>query len=61
MAQYYKYAQKESMEPTKSVITGEVVAGQAKKIRKEAEQLIKSLETNQFDIGEKLATIKQNG
>ena len=49
------------MEPTKSVITGEVVAGQAKKIRKEAEQLIKSLETNQFDIGEKLATIKQNG
>lgn len=49
------------MEPTKAVIAGEVVAGQAKKIRKETEQLIKSLETNQFDIGEKLATIKQNG
>jgi hypothetical protein len=49
------------MEPTKIVIAGEVTAGQSKKIRKETEQLIRSLETNQFDIGEKLATIKQNG
>ncbi len=49
------------MEPIKSVIVGEAVAGEAAKARKQVEKLIQSHILDQFDIGELLWKIKKNG
>lgn len=46
-------------EPT--VIVGEKVAGEAAKVRKQLEQLIKKVNTSAFDIADLLYTIKKNG
>ena len=49
------------MEPIKSVIVGEVVAGEAAKTRKQVEKLIQAHILDQFDIGDLLWKIKKNG
>src|SRR5271170_2673205 len=41
-------------------IVGEAVAGQGKKLCKQAEGIINSLETNQYDLGEILMNIQDN-
>lgn len=46
-------------EPT--AIVGEKVAGEAAKVRKQLEQLIKKVNTSAFDIADLLYTIKKNG
>jgi hypothetical protein len=40
---------------------GEAVAGQSAKVRKQLEQLIASVNSSAFDIGELLYTVKKNG
>lgn len=49
------------MDPIKSVIVGEQVAGEAAKTRKAVEKLIQAHILDQFDIGELLWKIKKNG
>lgn len=46
---------------TQGVIVGEVVAGEAAKVRKELEQVITQSNRSMFDIGELLYKIKKNG
>jgi hypothetical protein len=45
----------------KQVIVGEVKAGESKKVRKQLEGLISSLNRSTFDVGELLHTIRKNG
>ena len=49
------------MEPIKSVIMGEQLAGEASKTRKQVEKLIQAHILDQFDIGDLLWKIKKNG
>lgn len=42
------------------VIVGEAVAGQAKKVRKEIDALIKGVNTSTFDLAERLQSVKKN-
>jgi hypothetical protein len=49
------------MEPIKSVIVGEQVAGEAQKTRKAVEKLISAHILDQFDIGDLLWKIKKHG
>lgn len=49
------------MEPIKSVLVGEQVAGEASKTRKQLEKLIQAHILDQFDIGELLWKIRKNG
>jgi hypothetical protein len=51
----------EVLETNVPVITGQQVAGEAAKVRKQLEQLINKVNTSAFDIGELLHTIKKNG
>jgi len=47
--------------PVQATIVGEKVAGEAAKVRKQLEQLIKKVNSSAFDIAELLHTIKKNG
>jgi hypothetical protein len=49
------------MDPVKSVIVGEAIAGEAHKTRKAVEKLIAAHILDQFDIGDLLWKIKKNG
>jgi hypothetical protein len=46
---------------TPSVIVGEAIAGQAAKVRKQLETIIKNTNKSMFDIGDLLHSIKKNG